>query len=51
MKQYWSEGTSWDTVRDTCDLTTSGDLDTTQLDILTDMVAKRVKEKSSHGTD
>lgn len=31
----------WDALRDELDMLTGGDLDTTQLDLLTDMVARR----------
>lgn len=48
-----TEEMGWDGVRDYCDTRTGGELDCTQLDILTDMVTKRLiaKEQSDNSVD
>lgn len=44
----WDSSTTWDDLRAAVDLRTGGDLDCVPLDILTDMVAARIKRETGH---
>lgn len=48
IAQKVQPGTPWGDIRDECDQATGGDLDTTQLDILTDMVENRLAETNQN---
>lgn len=49
-KRFIKSGDFWppdDVLRDICDMQTGGELDTFQLDLLTDMVALRLKKRGA----